>query len=60
MLIPRARRSQERFFKALAPHGVADQFAELSELKDKVRKLSKEIEELKEILKTSAVAAQKS
>ena len=60
MLIPRARRSQERFFKALAPHGVADQFAELSELKDKVRKLSKEIEELKEIFKTSAVAAQKS
>ncbi|MEY2987166.1 MAG: hypothetical protein RJB13_687, partial [Pseudomonadota bacterium] len=49
MLIPRARRSQERFFKALAPHGVADQFAELSELKDKVRKLSKEIDELKEL-----------
>jgi len=59
MLIPRARRSQERFFKALAPHGVADQFAELSELKDKVRTLSREIEEMKELLKASTAAGPK-
>lgn len=59
MLIPRARRSQERFFKALSPHGVADQFAELSELKDKVRNLSKEIEDLKELFKATAGSLQK-
>lgn len=59
MLIPRARRSQDRFFRALSPNGVADKFAELGELKDKVSKMTREIEELKEVLKNFARPEQK-
>lgn len=51
MLIPRARRSQDRFNKRISPNGAAEKFAELAELKEKFGKLSKEFEELKELVK---------
>lgn len=51
MLIPRARRSQDRFHKKLAPQSFADKLSELGELKDKTAKLEKELEELKELVK---------
>jgi lipid A disaccharide synthetase len=57
MLIPRARRSQERFNKRISPNAAADKFAELAELKEKFGKLSKELEELKELVKKSAEKA---
>jgi hypothetical protein len=54
MLIPRARRSQERFNRRVSPNAAAEKFAELAELKEKFGKLSKELEELKELVKKSA------
>lgn len=53
MLIPRARRSQERFLKKLSPQAVADKLTEIAELKEKTSKLEKEIESLKELVKAS-------
>jgi len=54
MLIPRARRSQDRFNRRISPNAAADKFAELADLKEKFSKLSKELEELKELVKKSA------
>ena len=54
MLIPRARRAQERFNKRISPNGAADKFSELAELKEKLGKLSKDFDELKEVVKNSA------
>ena len=56
MMIPRARRSQEKFNRRLAPNGAAEKFSELAELKEKFGKLSKEFEELKELLKKTQPA----
>ncbi|NBW81282.1 M1 family peptidase [bacterium] len=54
MLIPRARRSQDKFLKKLSPSAVSERFSELAELKEKTGKLEKELEALKELVKKSA------
>ncbi|MFZ9519419.1 MAG: M1 family metallopeptidase [Silvanigrellaceae bacterium] len=51
MLIPRARRSQDRFLKKLSPSSFNEKLSELSELKEKTLKLEKELELLKELVK---------
>jgi len=58
MLIPRARRSQERFFKKVSVNGngLAEQLVELGELKEKTLKLEKELEQIKEFLKNTALS----
>lgn len=47
MVIPRARRSFERFAKGLEAAGFSEKLAEFSELKSKVTQLEKELEVLK-------------
>ncbi|MEY4064271.1 MAG: hypothetical protein RIR26_479 [Pseudomonadota bacterium] len=54
MLIPRARRSQDKFNRRIAVGAVSEKFTELADLKEKYSKLSREVEELKEMLKASA------
>ncbi|NBX18271.1 MAG: M1 family peptidase [Proteobacteria bacterium] len=51
MLIPRARRSQDRFIKKISAGSFSEKLVELGELKEKTGKLEKEIEELKELIK---------
>jgi hypothetical protein len=51
MLIPRARRSQDRFMKKISANAFTEKLSELGELKEKAGKLEKEIEELKELIK---------
>lgn len=50
MLIPRARRTLDRFNKNLEPSAVGEKFSELSELKQKLSKLENDFEELKKVL----------
>jgi len=57
MLIPRARRSQERFLKRLSNSGLNEKLSELGELKAKYDKLEKEIESLKDLIKKSSTSS---
>ncbi|KAB8040350.1 hypothetical protein GCL60_00095 [Silvanigrella paludirubra] len=51
MLIPRARRSQIRFHKNLDSKNFNEKILEISELKDKLSIIQKDLDELKQILK---------
>ena len=51
MLIPRARRSQIRFHKNLDNKNFNEKILEISELKDKLSIIQKDLDELKQILK---------
>ncbi|MEY3903311.1 MAG: hypothetical protein RL189_2617 [Pseudomonadota bacterium] len=53
MLIPRARRSQDRFLRKLSAQAVSEKLSELGELREKTVKLEKDLAELKELLKQS-------
>ncbi|KAB8033146.1 M1 family metallopeptidase [Fluviispira multicolorata] len=50
MLIPRARRSLEKFVKNIEREALGEKFVEMIELKEKLANLEKEIKELKLIL----------
>lgn len=53
MLIPKARRSQERYNRNLDPNTASEKFAELSELKQKLAKLEFDFASMKEMLAKS-------
>jgi hypothetical protein len=56
MLIPRARRSQDRFLRKLSAQAGSEKLSELGELREKTVKLEKDLAELKELLKQSLPA----